>query len=137
EDDAQVGAFVLRLGHEAAVHVRMAARLVDEQAPHVVEVFERVPALGEDRRPLERSHAAGDDAERLAGGVVVGGRDHPRAARKRGSAAVRSRRSKCSSAYAAKSKSSSDSACWTTPHIASRKSDMKRKRTCTSSSPPP
>ena len=32
----------------------------------------------------------------------------------------------CSLAYARKSKSSSEIPCWTTPHIASRKSDMKR-----------
>ena len=51
EDDAEVGAVVLRLGHEAAVHVRMAARLVDEQLPDVVEVLERVPSLVEDRPP--------------------------------------------------------------------------------------
>jgi hypothetical protein len=37
-------------------------------------------------------------------------------------------RSKCSLAYATKSKSSSETADWTTPHIASRKSDMKRMR---------
>ena len=48
------------------------------------------------------------------------------ATRNAGSAAVRSMRSKCSAAYPTKSKSSSDTADCTTPHIASRKSDMKR-----------
>ena len=40
----------------------------------------------------------------------------------RGSVSLR--RSKCRSAYPAKSKSRSETTCWTTPHIASRKSDM-------------
>jgi hypothetical protein len=76
EDDAEVGAAVLGLGDEAAVHVGVAARLVDEQPPDVVEMLEREAPLVEDRAPLERRHAAGDDAERLAAGVVVGSRDH-------------------------------------------------------------
>jgi hypothetical protein len=45
---------------------------VDEQLAHVVEPLEREAALVEDRGPLERAHTAGDDAKRLAGGVVVG-----------------------------------------------------------------
>jgi hypothetical protein len=49
----------------------MPARLEDEQAANVVEVFGRIPALLEDRRAIERRHAAGDDPKRLAGGVVV------------------------------------------------------------------
>src|SRR5205814_22345 len=99
EDDAEVGTVVLRLRDVAAVHVRVAARLIDEQAAHLVEVLERVAALGKARHARERPHAAGDDAKRLAGSVVVDGLDsHPSAARKRGSAAVRASRSKCSEA---------------------------------------
>ena len=45
EDDAEVGAVVLGLGDEAAVHVGVAARLVDEQLADVVEVLERETAL--------------------------------------------------------------------------------------------
>ena len=75
EDDAEVGALVLRLGDEAAVHVGVAARLEDEQPPDVVEVLGGVAALVEDRPALERLDAAGDDAERLAAGVVVDRRD--------------------------------------------------------------
>ena len=76
EDDAEVGALVVRLRDEAAVHVRVPARLVDEQLAHVVEPLERKAALVEDRGALERRHTAGDDAKRLAGGVVVGRLDY-------------------------------------------------------------
>ncbi len=71
EDDAEVGALVLGLGDEAAVHVGVAARLVDEQAADVVDVLEGVAPLVEDRASGEGVDAAGDDAERLAGRVVV------------------------------------------------------------------
>ena len=71
EDDAEVGALVLRLRDEAAVHVGVAARLVDEQAADVVDVLEGVAALVEDRAAGKRVDAAGDDPERLAGRVVI------------------------------------------------------------------
>ena len=71
EDDAEVCPFVLRLGDEAAVHVRVAARLVDEQAADVVDVLGGVAPLVEDPRAGERLDAAGDDPEGLARGVVV------------------------------------------------------------------
>ena len=71
EDDAEVGTLVLGLGHEAAVHVGVAARLVDQQAANIVGVFESVAPLVEDRAAEKRVDAAGDDAERLAGRVVV------------------------------------------------------------------
>jgi hypothetical protein len=70
KDDAEIGS-VGRLRQEAAVHVGVSARLVDEQAANVVEVLGRIPALLEDRRALERRHTAGDDPKRLAGSVVV------------------------------------------------------------------
>ena len=41
----------------AAVHVRVAARLVDEQPPDVVEPLERVAPALEDRRALGRLDA--------------------------------------------------------------------------------
>ena len=75
EDDAEVGAVVVRLDDEAAVHVGVAARLVDEQPADVVEPLEREAPLVEDRRAFERLDAAGDDPERLAAGVVVDGLD--------------------------------------------------------------
>jgi hypothetical protein len=71
EDDAEVGAVVLGLGDEAAVHVGVAARLEDEQPADVVELLLREAALLEDRGAAKRVDAAGDDPERLAGGVVV------------------------------------------------------------------
>jgi hypothetical protein len=71
EDDAEVGAIVVRLDDEAAVHVRVPARLVHEKASHVVEPFQRVAALVEDRPPAWRLDSAGHDPERLARGVVV------------------------------------------------------------------
>jgi hypothetical protein len=66
EDDAEVGAVVVRLDDEAAVHVRVAARLVDEEPPNVVEPLERVAALVEDRRAARRLDTARHDPERLA-----------------------------------------------------------------------
>ena len=62
---------VVRLDDEAAVHVGVAARLVDEQPPHVVEPLECVAALVEDRRAVRGIDSAGHDPERLAAGVVV------------------------------------------------------------------
>ena len=50
EDDAEVGAR-LGLDEEAAVHVRVAARLVDEQRAHVVEPVGGVASGLEDVRP--------------------------------------------------------------------------------------
>jgi hypothetical protein len=47
-------------------------RLVDEQPADVVETLAGEAALVEDRPPVERRAAGGDDAERLATGVVVG-----------------------------------------------------------------
>src|SRR5439155_26789503 len=78
EDDAEVGAVVLRLGDEAAVHVGVAARLVDEQPAEVVEARLRVAPLLEDR--LSPQGLTGHDAEGLAAGVVVDGADLEHAA---------------------------------------------------------
>ena len=71
EDDAEVGAVVLRRHDVAAVHVGVPARLEDEQAAVGVEVLERETAPLEDRRAVERRDAARHDPERLAAGVVV------------------------------------------------------------------
>ena len=71
EDDAEVGFAVVRLDDEAAVHVGVPARLVDEQPTNVVEPVVRVAPLVEDRRPMRRLDSARHDPERLAGGVVV------------------------------------------------------------------
>jgi len=71
EDDAEVGGLVLGLGHVAAVHVRVAARLVDQQAANFVQALGREAPLFENRPTLERRHTAGDYAERLTGGVIV------------------------------------------------------------------
>ena len=81
--------------------------------------------LGEFALPTEASVAP----------ILVSTRRAPRGAlrrsgraRRRNAARLRgpTSRSKCSLAYASKSKSSSETADCTTPHIASRKSDMKR-----------
>ena len=79
EDDAEVGAVVVGLDDEAAVHVSVPARFVHEQAPYVVEPVERVAALVEDRRPPRCLDAARHDPERLPAGVVVGCADLHRA----------------------------------------------------------
>ncbi len=75
EHDAEVRAPIVRLDDEAAVHVRVPARLEDEQAPDVVEACECIAPLVENRRAPERLDAAGDDPERLAARVVVDRRD--------------------------------------------------------------
>src|SRR3954454_12650242 len=69
EDDAEIRALVLRLGDEAAVHVGVPARLVDEQPAQAAEPLRRVASLLEDRPATEL--LAGDDSERLPRGVVV------------------------------------------------------------------
>ncbi len=51
EDDAEVGAVVVRRDDVAAVHVGVAARLEDEQAAHVVEAREGVAPALEHRAP--------------------------------------------------------------------------------------
>ena len=73
EHDADVAFVVDRLGHEAAVHVGVAARLVDEQPSNVIEVLRRVPALVEDGPSHQRYDSTAHDAEGFARGVVVGG----------------------------------------------------------------
>ena len=75
EDRAEMGALVVAGQHEAAVHVGMAAGLEDEQLADAVVIAERRRAPLEHRRPLQQRCASGDDAKRLAGGVVVGGLD--------------------------------------------------------------
>ena len=71
EDDTEIGVAVVRLDDEAAVHVGMSPRLVDEQPPHVIEPLECVAPLVEDRRAVRSIDSAGHDPERLAGSVVV------------------------------------------------------------------
>ena len=66
EHDAEIGARVVRLDDEAAVHVGVPARLVDEQPPNVVEPLERIAPLVEDGGAARRLDAARDDPERLA-----------------------------------------------------------------------
>ena len=73
EQHAQLGAGVVGLDEEAAVHVGVPARLVAEQPPHALglRALERErPALG-DRRARQLRGALEDDPERLAGRVVV------------------------------------------------------------------
>ena len=85
EDDPEVGAVVVRRDDVAAVHVRVPARLEDEEPADVVEALSRVAPPLEDRRALERRDAGGDDAERLAAGVVVDRLDPHRVSRRRSS----------------------------------------------------
>ena len=75
EHDAEVGTVVVRLDDVAAIHVGVAAWLVDEQPPHVVEAVERVASLVEDGTAQKRLDPGRDDAERLAAGVVVDSAD--------------------------------------------------------------
>jgi len=75
EHDPEVGTLVVGRDDMAAVHVGVAAGLVHEQPPERIELRAREAAALEDRRPLERRDAAGDDAERLTARVVVDDRD--------------------------------------------------------------
>ena len=71
EHDAEVGAVVVRGRDEAAVHVGVTARLVDQQVADIVDMVRRPTAALEDRAPFELGDPADHDPERLAGGVVV------------------------------------------------------------------
>jgi len=84
EDDAQVGHG--RLRDEAAVHVGVAARLVDEQPAHVVQVLAGPAPPLQRGAALQRRDPVHHDAERLPRGVVVDRRDR-RHASNRGTAA--------------------------------------------------
>src|SRR5205807_6667177 len=66
-----------------AVHVRVAARLEDEELANVVEVVERVAPLLEDGASAQRGDAATDDAKRFSGGVIVDRAHHQAAAGRR------------------------------------------------------
>ena len=71
EDRAELGVPIVRRGGEAPVHPAMAARFLDQQPAHVVEVRRRVhPAVGH-RRTGKAGNPAGHDTERLARGVIV------------------------------------------------------------------
>ena len=59
------------LRQQGAVHVRVSARLVHDEPAVVVEVVARVAALGEHVGAREPAEAAAEDAERLAGRVVL------------------------------------------------------------------
>ena len=72
EDGAELCAVVVARQDEAAVHVGVPARLEDQQLADPIVIAERRRATLEHRRPLQQRCAARDDAERLAGGVVVG-----------------------------------------------------------------
>jgi hypothetical protein len=84
EDDAEVGAVVVRLDDVTAVHVGVAAGLVHEEPPHVIESLERIAALVENRRAAQPVDPGRDDAERLARAVVVDGADLHRLDPRRG-----------------------------------------------------
>ncbi len=72
EDDAEIGAVVVRRAHEAAVHVGVPTRLVDEQLSDRIKPIGREAAPFEDRRALRLPDAARHDAKRLPARVVVG-----------------------------------------------------------------
>jgi hypothetical protein len=74
EDDAEVAAG-LRVDDEAAVHVGVAAWLVDQELADVVEAFHRIASRFQDRSSPGHLHPAGDDPKGLAAGVVVDGVD--------------------------------------------------------------
>ena len=75
EHDAQVAVGVVGWRDEAAVHVGVAARLVDEELADVVDIRGGPAAAFRHGPAFERRDTAGHDPERLATGVVVGRRD--------------------------------------------------------------
>jgi hypothetical protein len=76
EDHAEVGAGRHRRRQQAPVHVGVPARLPHQRLAHVVQPLAREPPPREDRRALERRHAAGHDQEWLTRRVGVdGGQD--------------------------------------------------------------
>jgi hypothetical protein len=81
EEDAEIGAAVVRWNDEPAVHVCVPARLVAQQPTHPLHVLRRARVLapGEDGRPRNLDASLGDDAERLTCRVVVRRRDLHRA----------------------------------------------------------
>jgi hypothetical protein len=78
EEHAELRPVVDGIGDEAAVHIGMAARLVDQELPHAVEVLGRIAPLVEHRLAGNRPDAPGHDPEGLTGRVVVDRcDDHP------------------------------------------------------------
>ena len=75
EEHGQIGVRVVGLDRNDAVHVRMAARLVHEEAAKVVEVLARVAPLVEDGGPGDVRIPRRHDAHRLAAGVHLAGAD--------------------------------------------------------------
>ena len=80
EDDPELGAIVLRLGHETAVHVGVTAGLEDEKLTDGVEVFERVAPLLHDGATAQGRDAATDNPKGFARGVIIDARHHQAAA---------------------------------------------------------
>jgi hypothetical protein len=80
EDHPKLGALVLRLCDETAIHVRVPAWLEDEQLADLVEVVERVAPLLEDGASAQGRDPTADDAKGFAGGVIVDGAYHQAAA---------------------------------------------------------
>ena len=81
EHHAEVRPVVVGWGHEGAVHVGVAARLVDQQVPDGLHVGRCPGAARQHGVALEGWGAIGDDAERLTARVVVGRPDRAGSAR--------------------------------------------------------
>ena len=62
EHDAEIGAVVVRRHDVAAVHIGVATRLEDQEAPEPIEPVAREAAPLEDRLAPERRHPARHDA---------------------------------------------------------------------------
>src|SRR5215204_5661171 len=71
EHDPEVRVLVVGFDYEAAVHVGVAARFVNDELPYVIEVLHSVQAFVEHGVPVDGGHATADDAERLARCVVI------------------------------------------------------------------
>ncbi len=75
EHHAEGSPLVVGRGDEAPVHVRMAAGLVHQEGPNIVEVLLRPRPSIEDGLPRRGLDAFRDDPVGLSGSVVVGGQD--------------------------------------------------------------
>ena len=71
EDDAEVGPDVVCRHDVTSVHVGVAARLEHEEPADVVQALQCIAAPRENRLSAQRLDTSGDDAERLAAGVII------------------------------------------------------------------
>ena len=71
EYGAEVRALVVGFGYEAAIHIGVTARFIDDKLSYVIESLHCVQAFIEHGVSVDGGYAAADYAERLARRVVI------------------------------------------------------------------